>query len=74
MCFHIPAERQTGRRDFFWSSWGIEQGRVRSPQVPPEVYDLFSAAGKKGAEAEKEWDATWASYKEKYPEVSHCLC
>ena len=42
-------------------------------QVPPEVYELFSAAGKKGAAAEKEWDSTWASYKEKYPEVRRCF-
>ena len=38
-------------------------------QVPPEVYELFGAAGKKGEAAEKEWDSTWASYKDKYPEV-----
>ena len=42
-------------------------------QVPPEVYDLFSNAQKKGEEAEKEWDATMATYKEKYPEVRASL-
>ena len=38
-------------------------------QVPPEVYDLFGAAQKKGEKAEEEWKATMAKYQEKYPEV-----
>ena len=38
-------------------------------EVPPEVYDLFSQGAKKGAEAEKEWNETWAKYQQKYPEV-----
>lgn len=49
----------------------LRTGMRRMPvQVPPEVYDLFSHAGKQGAEAEKKWDATWAEYQSKYPEVS----
>ena len=39
-------------------------------QVPPEVYDLFSHAGKQGAEAEKKWQESWQQYKSKYAEVS----
>lgn len=38
-------------------------------QVPPEVYDLFSHAGKQGAEAEKKWQESWQQYKSKYAEV-----
>ena len=37
--------------------------------MPPEVYDLFGAAQKKGEKAEEEWKATMAKYQEKYPEV-----
>jgi transketolase len=42
-------------------------------EVPPEVYELFSNAGKKGAAAEKEWKETWAKYQEKYQEVPASL-
>ena len=37
--------------------------------MPPEVYDLFGNAQKKGEKAEEEWKATMAKYQEKYPEV-----
>ncbi|BDA49762.1 Transketolase, chloroplastic [Coccomyxa sp. Obi] len=37
-------------------------------EVPPEVYELFGEAGKKGAAAEEEWKKTMASYQQKYPE------
>ncbi len=42
-------------------------------EVPPEVYELFGEAGKKGAAAEEEWKKTYASYQEKYPEVCSLL-
>ncbi len=38
-------------------------------EVPPEVYELFSNAQKKGAAAEEEWKSAYAAYKDKYPEV-----
>lgn len=49
----------------------IRSLRVRgwTVQVPPEVYDLFGNAQKKGEKAEEEWKATMAKYQEKYPEV-----
>ncbi|EIE18713.1 transketolase 7 [Coccomyxa subellipsoidea C-169] len=37
-------------------------------EVPPEVYELFSNAQKKGAAAEEEWKSAYAAYKDKYPE------
>lgn len=38
-------------------------------EVPPEVYELFGNAQKKGAAAEEEWKGAFAAYKDKYPEV-----
>ncbi|MFC1493754.1 transketolase [Thermodesulfobacteriota bacterium] len=38
--------------------------------VPGETSDIFSSCIKKGMETESEWDNTYNTYKEKYPELA----
>ena len=45
--------------------WPIEEAFV----VPEEVYDNYKALAAKGAKAEEEWNALFADYCAKYPEM-----